>query len=444
MTCLTLANPSSSIIARHHQERFIDEHTESRCRVKCDHRCHMRITIDHHALERQAFNELLCIQVTVPEDIVTTEPIRIKTEEYDSAVTRVLLEHYQIGCNAVMVIDQNTSMKYVQDALDRYCSDSPSESSKCVVFDIARGRRTDPVVAWSRPVILAEPLGEERILSLLRHAHTHILTGSRLGMAGADSATSLKRVYYPSPYSCNRHLPENWIPIPCYWPRCRYWDKIYYINLDHRTDRKQHMEEQMKRLNLQATRVPAVDGRKVEWRKELGTRTKFWGPGAHAYCLSYRAAVVDAMRNNYDSVLILDDDAALADNLMDVLSHAFRDLPANWHMLYLAANHGYPQPTSMPTEADRIGDYLYRLKGSMGSHAIIVNKVAFPALLRYTAGAYAPLDTYLSLYQKFFPCYITYPGLATQLAGHSDIIQESVNYTEDWGIDYIHHVRDRK
>jgi hypothetical protein len=97
----------------------------------------------------------------------------------------------------------------------------------------------------------------------------------------------------------------------------------------------------------------------------------------------------------------------------------------------------------MPTEADRVGDYLYKMKGSMGSHAIIINKIVFPTLLNFLANPYAPLDLYFSIYQKFFPCYITYPGLAYQLGGHSDIIDENIDYTKDWKIDYINHIADR-
>ena len=56
---------------------------------------------------------------------------------------------------------------------------------------------------------------------------------------------------------------------------------------------------------------------------------------------------------------------------------AWSELPEEWHMLYFAANHGYPVPVSMPQDKDRIGPHLYRLSGSLGSHAIIINKKCF-------------------------------------------------------------------
>ena len=37
-----------------------------------------------------------------------------------------------------------------------------------------------------------------------------------------------------------------------------YIDKIFYINLDKRTDRKQEIEEELTRMGLNAERYPAI------------------------------------------------------------------------------------------------------------------------------------------------------------------------------------------
>jgi GR25 family glycosyltransferase involved in LPS biosynthesis len=133
----------------------------------------------------------------------------------------------------------------------------------------------------------------------------------------------------------------------------------------------------------------------------------------------------------------MDDDAVLTDNFLEVLEKAYDSLPNDWHLLYLAANHN---KDSMPTANDRISDCLYKMKGSIGSHAIIINRPAFHTILNYASSPYGPLDVYLSMYQQICPCYITYPGLATQLPGRSDIIDKEVDYTKDWGVDYINHI----
>ncbi len=216
-----------------------------------------------------------------------------------------------------------------------------------------------------------------------------------------------------------------------------FFDRIYYINLDRRQDRRKHMEEQLAKFNLSAARVQAVDGCTLEWHTNAyGETSKYWNTGALGYCFSYRAALMDAMRHNFRRILVLDDDCVLEDNFIHVLAKAFTQLPKEWHMLYLAANHS---KESVPTAADRVNENVYRLKGSVGSHAIIINNVAFEPLLNYVSCPYNPLDVFMSVYQKICPCYITYPGLARQLPGRSDIINEDVNYNAT--IDYINHVK---
>jgi GR25 family glycosyltransferase involved in LPS biosynthesis len=214
-----------------------------------------------------------------------------------------------------------------------------------------------------------------------------------------------------------------------------FFDKIYYINLDKRTDRRTHMEEQLKRFNLSATRVGAMDGTSLPWSNEqYGPQTTFWTPGALGYCISYSCTIADALKGNSQRVLILDDDAVLLPNFYEVLQKAFQTLPDDWHMLYLAANHGQNKPSA----TERISENIYRMKGSVGSHAIIINRPAFEPILNFACTPYGPLDVFLSVYQQMFPCYITYPGLATQLPGYSDIINKDVNYGKD--IDYVNHI----
>ena len=281
------------------------------------------------------------------------------------------------------------------------------------------------------------------VLRVLRRCTFQILTGSLLGWWAAAECT-FGACPFPWSPGLNIQMNSSWKFLGCGWAHTKFYDRLYYINLDKRQDRKAHMESQLMKLNLASARVAAIDGAGIKWDVKFGINSKFWNSGAFAYCLSYRCIIIDAMKNNHDNIFVMDDDAVLADNFFEVLDKAFNDLPKDWHMLYLGANHGVPEPVSMPSEEDRVGDHLYKLKGSMGSHAIIINKRVFPTLLNFLANPYAPLDLYLSVYQKFFPCYITYPGLAHQLGGHSDILNQTINYSNDWNIDYINHIASRR
>lgn len=294
-----------------------------------------------------------------------------------------------------------------------------------------------------------EPGGAKSDDALKRMAHAKILvlTGepfTNLGWWGAMICSG--KVYYPSVAgTADYGLPEHWEAYTCTRTSTKYFDKIYYINLERRSDRRELMEKQLAKFGLEATRIVAVDGKVIKWNQQQhGVVSKFWNPGAMGYCLSYRYVIVDALKRGYTKILVLDDDAVFTDNFFEVLSKSWDSLPSVWHALYLGANHGYPTPHAMPTEADCISGSLYKLKGSMGSHAIILNHHAFKPLLHHLAQPYVPLDMYLAMYQKFFPCYVTYPGICYQRAGHSDIVGEEINYTEDWGVDYINHIAYRR
>lgn len=72
-------------------------------------------------------------------------------------------------------------------------------------------------------------------------------------------------------------------------------DGVFYINLDHRTDRKQEIEEELNKIGLPFERIPAI-------------RTS---PGSIGCGYSHLAALKEARARGYSNVLILEDDFQL-------------------------------------------------------------------------------------------------------------------------------------
>ena len=287
-------------------------------------------------------------------------------------------------------------------------------------------------------------LDRDLAVQLMSVCGNHILSRSKLSDVCAKLPFKVnfnckRQLYIPTPIMDGTSYEHGFsISIPM--DSTKFFDRIYYINLDRRPDRRKHMEDQLEKFKLSAGRVEAFDGSKLEWDDQIyGEKSTYWNNGALGYCLSYRLALIDAIKHNFQRILVLDDDCILSDNMYDVLEKAFKQLPEDWHMLYLAANHSHE---SMPTACDRVNDNVYRLKGSVGSHAIIINNRAFDTILNYVSCPYSALDVFFAVYQKICPCYITYPGLARQLPGHSDIINKDVNYSAD--IDYINHIQHLK
>ena len=71
----------------------------------------------------------------------------------------------------------------------------------------------------------------------------------------------------------------------------------YYINLEHRTDRKEHVELQLKTLGIEASRFDAI---KME-------------NGAIGCSLSHLKLLEQALENQYDHILIMEDDITFLD-----------------------------------------------------------------------------------------------------------------------------------
>ncbi len=456
MSC-TLANPNSDLALRLNQYNSLSLVSGDKTKYKTDN---SETSIDGIPVELASLDQLLkslpmSFNVTCPVSSVPTlatpqtlKYIKALCEPAQEDLIAQALYNTYIGLKTDIIgltVDLGSkdivNQQYISKARELLlpsgqiliCVQNYNNSHKAKLDELLK-------LPNSKACVYCSPL---HILTLLRYCNSQILTGSLLGWWAAAECSS---VACPVPWTpgLEHQFNKDWKLLGCGWAHTRFFDRVYYINLDRRADRRAHMESQLMRRSLVGARVAAIDGAGIKWEPKFGINSKFWNSGAFAYCLSYRCAIIDAMKNGHENILVMDDDAVLSDNLFQVLDKAFNDLPKQWHMLYLGANHGVPTPVAMPTEADRVGDYLYKLKGSMGSHAIIINKVVFPTLLNFLASPYAPLDLYFSLYQKFFPCYITYPGLAHQLGGHSDIIDEDIDYSKDWKIDYINHIDSRK
>jgi glycosyl transferase, family 25 len=451
--CCTLLNPSTKTLGLIRQRSALSCIAGNLVTPPPNHKCMVNISVNLDSLEQSLKNlpETFCFKVNVniddSENAMPTSSINV--EDYKSVtelneVSRAIMKQHLCDQAICSVVDLDCAQLTTPEYMRKFAL-LLSETPKLIIFTIGSKHR-DRLTQWrteiNLDVVLLQYVDPDDILRILSNSNKHLLTGCLLGWWGATLSQSTDTVC-PDPWNLGSTTIPNpkWQYVPCHWSYSKYFDKVYYINLDRRTDRRAHMDEQLNKFHMTATRISAVDGNTLKWKPEYGVMSDYWNNGAFAYCLSYRVAIIDAIKTGLDSILVLDDDAVFTDNLFEVLENAKKELPEEWHMLYFGANHH--SPISMPTERERVGNYLYRLIGSMGSHGIILHKSCFKTVLNFLTSPYAPLDIFFSMYQKFFPCYITYPGVAYQRAGHSDILNKEVNYTSDWNIDYIHHIKGR-
>ena len=180
--------------------------------------------------------------------------------------------------------------------------------------------------------------------------------------------------------------------------------KAYCINLDKRPDKWEWIKEESKKLDLELIRFPAIYSNK-----------------GHFGCRSSHLTLLKQLRDQEEFMIIEDDMEICVDNPIELMNEAYSQLPADWDMFYLGA--------TLNQNLVKYSDNLYRLKAAWATHAIIYNNrngVVDYILENHNEPKFS---VFLSKsVQDNFNCYITYPMIATQHAGMSDILRHHVDY----------------
>lgn len=117
------------------------------------------------------------------------------------------------------------------------------------------------------------------------------------------------------------------------------FDRVYIVNLPERSDRRREIEAELDRIGMR------VDGGKIRFWK--ATRPDdaglFPSLGARGCFTSHLAILDDAIENDLDRILVMEDDLAIDERFVQPQADMCRTLRENrWHFAYLG--HVYPMP----------------------------------------------------------------------------------------------------
>jgi len=209
-----------------------------------------------------------------------------------------------------------------------------------------------------------------------------------------------------------------------------YVDKIYIINLDERTDRWKHVQNEMKKLGIKNyTRFSAIKPPLEEIPKEYYNKYRLAGRDHNKYIqactgskLSQIAVMTQANSANLDKILIVQDDAMFIDNADEIFNKAIEQLEDfEWDILYLTGNH--------VQKPGKVSENLVRLTGSYSSLAYITKKYIRDIYIDEALKSGKEMDVFAR--QNIHPvyrCYCIYPSLAWDMPGYSDVLQGNRNY----------------
>ena len=142
-------------------------------------------------------------------------------------------------------------------------------------------------------------------------------------------------------------------------------DKIYYINLENRPDRKKLIEEQLSEQNVDKDRIHRIDA--------------YYTPnnGHYGCAKSHVDALKDAILHNYKNILILEDDFHFnlkKSEISNMIDRMFNEVDEKWDIILLARINGKLEDTKY--------DFLDKVNGEASTASgYIVNNHYYQILL---------------------------------------------------------------
>lgn len=194
---------------------------------------------------------------------------------------------------------------------------------------------------------------------------------------------------------------------------------VFYINLEYRVDRKQHVEEQLNNIGItNATRFNAIQTKN----------------GAIGCSMSHLKLLDDAYKNNLDHILIVEDDITFLEPALfkNQLNKFFELHGNNWDVILLAGNN---IPPYIP-----IDDTCIKVSSCQTTTGYLVNghyiqilaqnvKMGLTHLLNKPnqANKFA-IDKFWFILQRESKWFLIIPLTVVQREDYSDIEKKKVNY----------------
>ena len=179
----------------------------------------------------------------------------------------------------------------------------------------------------------------------------------------------------------------------------------YCINLDSRPEKWAKVQKEAAILGIEPIRFSAIKMNR-----------------GHDGCTASHMALLKQAKEEGIFMIIEDDMKVLADKPVELIAKAYEQLPKDWDMLYLGA--------TLNKRIDRCSGNLFKIDHAWAVHAIIYNNQNGVVDYILENLNERKFDVFLArVVQHKFNCYITYPMVATQSAGYSDILKHDVDYS---------------
>lgn len=197
-----------------------------------------------------------------------------------------------------------------------------------------------------------------------------------------------------------------------------FFDEIVYINLDHRTDRKQEFETEIKKLGItNYTRIPGIYPGPLIPDEPLNRNRHIACGTVHKNIVQY------AKDNKLNNILIFEDDVTFTKDSLHIIEKSLDDLSKinDWDLFYVSG-------IVIDTSLQYVTDNLVNVNTLLTNHAYAINHKAYELILTYNPKIDCAIDGWYGqqtddslIIGSRFKKYLIYPLVAYQRYSLSDI-----------------------
>lgn len=199
-----------------------------------------------------------------------------------------------------------------------------------------------------------------------------------------------------------------------------FFDKVFYINLERRNDRRIKVEETLINSGIKNfERFEGVDGQQIDfskYKKEIKLLK-----GELGILETHISLIQKAKDENLQSILIFEDDILFTNEIGKVKEY-LESVPSDWDMIYFGGNHRYGKTPV------KINDKVLKINKTVSAHCIGIRSTMYDTILALISDRKKPIDYYYASIQTIFNCYCFTPSIGLQEIGFSDIQNKFVNY----------------
>ena len=200
----------------------------------------------------------------------------------------------------------------------------------------------------------------------------------------------------------------------------KYFEKSFVVNLDRREDRMKETKEEFDKWGIDDVwRYPAIDGNILDL-SQMNYAHKL-NKGEIGLIITHKRIIELAKEEGLKSILIMEDDVVFGPEF-EHLDDYMKDVPENWDMFYLGANHTYGQ------RPEHIAGYVHKLNFSVTTHCFAIRDTMYDVILDKLNSKDVPIDLSYAQIHKEHNVYGFLPNIAKQREGFSDIQYKFVNY----------------